>query len=280
MRPGVLLYAAVVLCCSATDVQAQRQEQPRLLGVERAFQKTAVTDPWSLAPHADQEPRRQTRRGARIGAVVGVIGGTALGSLTALWCVAFGDPCYWTIPAGAVAGAASGAAAGAIIGAAIPAEAPSAAAERATPRRIGSVALSAGAASANVPAAELTGHEQASGVAVRVNLAAELRPWLALGPDAGMAFFGGDERIRHIALEARLTLPSHPVSPYIAGNLGAYQATRPSLEFLGGSVGAGARWTFAGRRRFIDAGIRRTSNVQYIDPVRMTGVYIGGGTWW
>jgi hypothetical protein len=250
-----------------------------------AAQRVAGPDPHATVrlefdPPSLQEPRRQTRRGAVIGAVAGGIGGLGGGVFVSWICRIEGSSsCDWAIPAGGLLGVAAGAAAGAIIGAAIPTEArPAGEAAPRARRRIGSFGGAAGPA--HVVMGDFSGGTrlEAGGIGARASLAAELRPWFALGPDAGIAFFGAGEQVRHIALEARFTMREGGVEPYIAGNLGAYQATAPSLEFLGGSVAAGGRLVRGGR--YFDLSARYSRNAQNIEPLRMVSVQLGAGVYW
>jgi hypothetical protein len=120
------------------------------------------------------------------------------------------------------------------------------------------------------------------GVSARANVFAELRPWFAIGPDAGMAWFGDGGNIRHAAVAVRGTWSGSPwIAPYISGQLGAYQSTGPSLEYLGGALSAGLRVTpVRGGRGFIDVEARRSRNAQNIAPMRMRSLSIGGGIYW
>ena len=202
------------------------------------------------------------------------------------------------IPLVGLLGAASGAALGAIIGAAIPRRgdetadtvaAPSdepatdvspRAARPAGARRIGALGITAGRASGTVES-WTNGAIDGDGPLVRVTLAAELRPWFAIGPEVGQAWLGNAGRVRHAAVAVRATWPAHPLSPFASGNVGAYDATRPSLEFLGGGIGLGARFTpRRGRRWFVDIEARRSGNIQNIEPVRLTELSLAGGVYW
>jgi hypothetical protein len=249
----------------------------------------AFTNPF--AEHGGQQPRRQTRRGARIGAIAGTVAGLGIGSLMALWCRGLSSgTCDAAIPIVTVLGGVSGAVGGAIIGAAIPTEA--AAPGTAAPpveRRIGSATLVLGAAHARqegytgewaegpVSARWIEG----SGPAARANVYAELRPWLAIGPEAGIAWAGDLGRVRHAAVSIRGTGAMGRVNPYVAVNLGAYQSTGPSLEFLGGGIGAGVRLApRSDSRSFVDVDARYSRNLQHIEPLRMHGLNVGGGFYW
>jgi hypothetical protein len=277
--------------CAATPVRAQEQgavpatELPRVVLPADVAAWTPLPDPGS------PQPRRQTRRGARIGAVVGALTGLGIGSLMALWCRGLStEPCDAAIPVITVLGGVSGAVGGAIIGAAVPTEAatpgtPAPAVER----RIGSATLSLGAAHARqegypgdwVDGPRTAAWVEGSGPAARANVYAELRPWLAIGPEAGIVWAGDLGRVRHAAVSIRVTRSMRQLSPYVAVNAGAYQSTGPSLEFLGGGIGAGVRLApRLGSRSFVDIDARYSRNLQHIEPMRMRGVNVGGGFYW
>jgi hypothetical protein len=237
----------------------------------------------------DRQPRRETRRGLRIGAVTGAIVGAGIGSLIAVWCEAMGDGCLAAIPIVTVLGTASGAAAGAIIGAAIPAErapAPPGGAVQPAPavdRRIGSFSMSVGDAQATlIDEGEQHVLFDGGGIAVRANVYAELRPWFAIGPDLGVAWFGDAGTIRHAAVGVRGSWPLTPAfAPYISANAGAYDSSSPSLEYLGGGLGLGFRVTpVRGNRAFLDLEARSSRNLQNIAPMRMRTLSVGGGVYW
>jgi hypothetical protein len=242
-----------------------------------------VPDPGPL----QEDGRRYTKRGLVIGAIAGAVAGLGIGAFIAVFCESEGDDCGAVVPVVTAIGIASGAAAGAIIGAAIPRppqERPAAdtvPATADTPRRrtIGSLSAAAGVAHAVID--DGVGEFRGSGPFVRVNLAAELRPWLAIGPEVGKAWFDDGGAIRHGALAVRGTWARPHVAPYAAVNLGAYQTTGPSLEFLGGGLGIGARITpLAGRRLFLDIEGRASRHMQNIAPMRMLGLSLGGGLAW
>lgn len=243
------------------------------------------TSPW-FAGEWQERPRRQTLRGARVGAVLGALGGLGLGVGVALVCriegSSEGDNCDGFIPLITVAGALSGAAAGAIVGAGIPTEPARPGTPAPTPaRRIGSAGLSVGYSRGTVE--DYSGERwlDSDGFSARAAFHAELRPWFATGPEAGITWFADGQQIRHVALAARgMPWPGHRLSPFLTGNLGAYQVTGPSLEFLGGGIGAGARWQPTGGRTFLDIEARLSANAQNIEPMRMRGFFLGGGIYW
>ena len=231
---------------------------------------------------------RHTKRGLVIGAIAGALGGLGIGTFIYLFCEGENDDCGPVIPIVTVLGAASGAAAGAIIGAAIPRGDerarvdPEPEGQQAEPvaRRIGSFSAALGWASATIH----EGSREAfsgSGPALRLGLMAELLPSLAIGPEVGQAWFDEGGNIRHGALALRGTLPRPRISPYASANLGAYQATRTSLEFLGGGLGLGARVRpLGGDRFFVDVEGRYSRHTQNIEPMRMRTVWVGGGLYW
>lgn len=270
-----VLVPLCLLWLPAPTVQAQ-QPAVEVPSVSAGAQVDSI-----LGARWQPAPRRQTLRGARIGAIVGAIGGFGAGGFLALICRAENDRCDGAIPLLTVLGSASGAIGGAILGAAVPADPPPRRAPAPTAaRRTGSATLSAGAAHGRVDDFGNVDGYAGSGLALRANLFAELRPWLAIGPDAGIAWAGDDSRIRHVALGVRSTWQRGTISPYVAANVGAYQATRPSLEFLGGALGVGARWQPTGGRMFLDVEGRLSRNVQNIEPMRMRSVYAGAGMYW
>ncbi|MEX2608901.1 MAG: hypothetical protein WEA24_03080 [Gemmatimonadota bacterium] len=238
-------------------------------------------------PAAPQEaPERSTRRGLIIGAVAGAAVGLGIGSFIALYCVSENDSCPGAIPVVGLLGAASGALAGAVLGAAIPARAPR---EPATPDRpagswgetdTGSFAVAAGAAHARIEDDSSLLHE-GSGWSVRAVFLAELKPWLALGPELGYASFGAGGEVRQGAAAVQLRWPGARIRPYVGAQLGAYQMTLPSLEFLGGGISAGARVRpFARRRHFVEVEARLSSQVQNIAPMAVRALSLGVGTAW
>jgi hypothetical protein len=291
LRGVVRFTLLATLSCAGTPVRAQEHAAVPTAELPRVM---LPADTGFMVPFAEdgaQQPRRQTRRGARIGAVVGTIAGLGIGSLMALWCRGLSsERCDAAIPMVTVLGGVSGAVGGAIIGAAVPTEAATPGAPApAVERRIGSATLVLGAASARqegYPGERAEGPRTAawvegSGPAARVNVYAELRPWLAIGPEAGIAWAGDLGRVRHAAVSARGTRPMRQVNPYVAVNVGAYQSTGPSLEFLGGGIGAGLRLApRSGSRSFVDIDARYSRNLQHIEPMRMRGLNVGGGFYW
>jgi hypothetical protein len=246
---------------------------------------------------AQEGSRRQTWRGAKIGGIAGAVAGLGVGGFIALWCRAEGDPCDAAVPVVTLLGAAGGAVGGAIIGAAIPRHPDTGRVAPPVERRIGSASLSLGVVHARQEDYAGEPFLDGSGPAARLNLYAELRPWLAIGPEAGIAWTGGGVRrpvpgddvvplpdeggkVRHAAVAVRLSGRFGGLAPYAGGNVGAYQTTGPSLEFLGGAVMAGARWTPGAGRGFIDVDARYGGNLQNIEPMRFRGLYIGGGLYW
>jgi len=185
-------------------------------------------------PAAPQEaPERSTRRGLIIGAVAGAAVGLGIGSFIALYCSSERDSCPAAIPVVGLLGAASGALAGAVLGAAIPARSPR---EPAAPDRpagsrgetdTGSFAVAAGAAHARIEDDSSLLHE-GSGWGVRAVFLAELKPWLALGPELGYASFGAGGAVRQGAAAVQLRWPGARIRPYVGAQLGAYQTTLPS----------------------------------------------------
>jgi hypothetical protein len=246
--------------------------------------------------------QRQTRRGARYGAIAGGIVGLGMGGFMGLYCAGTQSPndhCWRPVPLIIGLGIVSGAAAGAILGAAVPgpdaAARPGAAdttgAPAARPRSIGSAGLAAGVAHASIE--DGTGEvARGGGTTARLNLYGELRPWLALGPELGIASFGSAGDIRHIAVATRIGLGgglggrdgrfgNSRIIPFVTVNAGAYDTTGPSLEFFGGGAGLGVRY-HAGRdgRFFADVEGRYSRNLQNIEPMRMRSLSISGGLYW
>jgi hypothetical protein len=222
------------------------------------------------------QPRRQTLRWARYGAIAGGATGLGMGALLAIYCAGTSDGCIGVVPAFTAIGLVSGAAAGAIIGAAIPASG-------AGPGTIASAGLSVGVARATIGGRgrpdEALDAQRVSGTAARANVYAELTPWMGLGPEVGIASFGDAGDIRHVAVATRFMLPARRVSPFVTAHLGAYDSTEPSLEYLGGGFGAGAR-LHGGSRFFVDVEARYAANMQVIEPMRMQAVTISGGLYW
>jgi hypothetical protein len=291
---AVCLCVGTILAVLASGASAQRLADVQPAGV------TAVPDrqPALAIERADatgdvrdalQPAGRHTRRGLVIGGIVGGASGLAIGSFIALWCESGGetDGCLEAIPIVTVLGAASGAAAGAIIGAAIPRRGTVAAspADPATParaarQRIGSASLAGGVAHAELH--DWSGpYFKGSGTTVRANFLAELRPWFAIGPEAGIADFGNRGQVRHAALAMRTTADIRlaGLHPYAVVNFGAYDVTAPSIEFFGAALGAGIRWE-PRERFFVDAEARLQRNAQNIEPMRMRAFSVGGGLYW
>ncbi len=239
---------------------------------------------------------RYTKRGAIIGAALGAAGGLGFGVLLALFCEAEGDGCWGIPPLLGLAGALGGGLVGGILGAAVPRD-DGAVPERREPRDepadtlrertpyeevvappppTGSLALAAGYADADIAETR-----EGAGPAARLHVAAEIGSWFSIGLEAGQSFLGDAGDVRHGAVTLRATLPRRRVSPYVNGNLGYYQMTEPSLEFFGGSLGAGARilpgdyssW-------FIDVEARHSRNLQNIEPLRMNALLAGIGWYW
>ena len=232
-----------------------------------------------------QSAGRHTKRGLIIGAIAGTVGGLAFGTFFHLFCQAEGDDCSSVIPIVTVLGAAGGAAAGAIIGASIPrgGDAPPTpdAEEPAAPdRRIGSFNASFGYANGRID----DGFRPAfsgSGPTLRLGLMAELKPWLAIGPEIGQAWLAEERNVRHGALAVRVTWERPRIAPYAQANLGLYQTTGVSREFLGGGLGVGARFLpFAGERFFFDVEARASRHTQNIEPMRMKTLSAGAGVYW
>lgn len=312
-RTRLLLLLLVV--CVPTSVHAQRRPASVQPGVPpspllhvRDAPADAVLYPATLMREAQQQSTgRHTRRGLVIGAIIGAAGGIGFGTLIGLFCEGEGDSCWAAVPLIGLLGAAGGGALGAIIGSAVPRgddattepdvvetpEPDTAAAREPTPgpperepggpaaaNRTGSFGGSFGWANATI---EGGGREAFSGSGSMVRFAgyAELRRWLAIGLEVGHASFGAGGAVRHAAVAFRGTVARRTASPFIAANLGAYQSTLPSLEYLGAGIGAGVRFTpFDDRRFFIDAEGRWSRNAHNVDPTRMTSLSVGGGFYW
>lgn len=282
---------AALLLLAPMDVSAQQRPPARIEAADAAA--LGPTAELAVARDAAQQRTtgRYTKRGMVVGAIAGTLAGIGIGSFLALLCESEGDGCDNALPVVTLLGAASGAVAGAIIGAAIPRPVRESAdsvtetptpqpAERATPRRIGSVSVAAGGAVATIRDG-VGGEFEGSGPALRFGLAAELLPWLALGPEVGQAWFGDGGTIRHGALAVRLTLPRPRIAPYVSANIGAYDSSAPSLEYLGGGLGVGARLTpVTGHRYFVDAELRASRNIQNIEPMRMATLSVDAGLYW
>jgi hypothetical protein len=250
-------------------------------GATTLVRPVAMTLPWfedGDGPAAGWQaaaPRRQTWRYARIGAIAGGAAGLVVGGWMALYCSSTAEGgCFLALPAFTFLGAASGFAAGAIIGATVPASG-SVPAERS----IGSGGIGVGAANATIGFEDGT-TQQRGGSALRANAWAELRPWLALGPEVGIGSFGDAGNVRHIAVATRLSPGRGRVVPFATANLGAYDSTGPSLEYLGGGIGAGARLRTADGRFYVDVEARHSRNAQNIDPMRMNSLTVAGGIYW
>jgi hypothetical protein len=246
---------------------------------------------WADDLTVQEGPRRQTWRFARYGAIAGAVTGGLAGAWLTLYCSSGNyDGCFrYPFIFGGL-GALAGGTAGAIVGAAIPtggAADPAAPPAAEGPRRaIGSGSLAVGVAGGSVTGwDEVTRMErryEGTGPVVRASVHAELRPWLALGPEVGQAWLGEAGEVRHIAVAVRVGGRGvGRLSPYATVNLGAYDSQRPSLEYLGMGVGAGVRLTPGGTRRFFaDLEARHSRNAQYIEPTRMNGLTFGGGLYW
>lgn len=288
--PGPLRCTAIALLLVMLPAAAEAQHRPAwpvvvppATPMHTSHVETAAAAGEMLAL---QSTGRHTKRGLIIGAIAGSLGGLAFGTLIHLFCETEGDDCGAVIPIVTVLGAASGAAAGAIIGAAIPrndggaAPAPEAEEPAAPDRRIGSFNASFGYANGTIDdgiRSAFTG----SGPTLRLGLMAELRPWFAIGPELGQAWLGPEGDIRHAALALRLTWERPRIAPYVHANLGLYQTTGVSREFLGGGLGVGARFMpFAGERFFFDVEARASRHTQNIEPMRMKTLSAGAGVYW
>lgn len=279
---------ALVLLTVLSPVTAAAQHKPAAPAVTSPMPMDHAASEAHLAvgaPLTLQSGGRHTKRGLIIGAIAGAVGGLAFGTFFHFFCQAEGDDCSSVIPTVTVLGAASGAAAGAIIGAAIPrgGDAPPTpeAQEPAAPdRRIGSFNASFGYANGRIDdgfRAAFSG----SGPTLRLGLMAELKPWLAIGPEIGQAWLAEERNIRHGALAVRLTWERPRIAPYMHANLGLYQTTGVSREFLGGGLGVGARFMpFAGERFFFDLEARASRHTQNVEPMRMKTLSAGAGVYW
>ena len=230
-----------------------------------------------------QEQERHTRTGLIVGTALGAATGLGIGTFIKLLCESEGDGCDNALPVITVLGAVGGAVAGAIIGSAIP-KGPRDPAVTATEvpvrNRIGSASISFGAGAFRLRDA-IGVTSRASGAAVRANVYAELKPWLALGPEVGIVLGGDEGNVRHGALAVRASMDRDRFSPYIAANLGAYQSTGPSLEYLGGGIAVGTRYSQSRDSRFfLDIESRLQSNTQNIEPMRAAVLSVGAGTYW
>ncbi len=277
-------------------VHAQHAPAPREPAGATAWYPPALTGQPTAPATAPQQPTgRQTKRGLVVGSIVGAAGGLAFGSFIGLLCEGEADPCWGVVPVSGLIGAVGGGALGAIIGAMIPrydmrrpsempprdtaAARPVDTAERPR-RRTGSISAGAGYASATIEGGAGEPFE-GGGPAMRIAFMAELRPWIAVGPELGQALFTEGGEVRHAAIAVRGSWPQRHVAPYIAGNLGFYQTTGPSLEFFGGAIGVGTRilprtdgdW-------FLDVEARFSRNLHNIEPLRMGTVSVGGGWMW
>jgi hypothetical protein len=297
-----LAVAVTSVAAAVTAAGAQVPADPHATAFVPAMLPSPLRVPAALAGDdhalaAQEGSRRYTWRGAKIGAIAGGVAGLGAGGFIALWCRAEGTPCDAAVPIITLGGIASGAVGGAIIGAAIPRHPDTGRAAPPVERRIGSASVSLGMVHARQEDHQGVPFLDDSGLATRINVYAEIRPWLAIGPEAGVAWTGRDgERqipgdgevprpddggqLRHAAVAIRLSGRFGGLAPYAGGNVGAYQTTGPSLEFLGGAVMAGARWTPGSGRGFVDVDARYGGNLQNIEPMRFRGVYVGGGLYW
>lgn len=281
---GLILLPAVMPAAAGAQQKPTAPAWPPTLAPPAAVSAPVPAATTSLESMRQEAVGRHTKRGLIIGAIAGTLGGLGVGTFIYLFCETEGDDCAPVIPVVTVLGAASGAVAGAIIGAAIPRRAEPDVAEPEVredevPRRIGSFGAAAGIATATID--DGLGDQRGTGPVLRVNLAAELRPWLALGPEFGHAWLGDAGNIRYAALAGRGTWTRSRVSPYLTANLGAYQTTGTSREFLGGGIGVGARIApHADSRYYLDLEARGSSNTQNIEPMRMASFSIGGGLYW
>ena len=279
---AVLLLMALI---PATAAAQHKPSAPAATSAMALDQSASDVRAMADGPVSLQSAGRHTKRGLIIGAIAGAVGGLAFGTFFHLFCQSEGDDCTSVIPVVTVLGAASGAAAGAIIGAAIPRDGdapptPEAEEPAAPDRRIGSFNASFGYASGRID----DGFRPAfsgSGPTLRLGLMAELKPWLAIGPEIGQAWLAEERNIRHGALAARLTWERPRIAPYVHANLGLYQTTGVSREFLGGGLGVGARFMpFAGERFFFDVEARASRHTQNIEPMRMKTLSAGAGVYW
>ena len=234
-------------------------------------------------PGSAQEQERHTKTGLIVGTALGTATGFGIGTFIKLLCEAESDDCDKAVPVITILGAVSGAIAGAIIGSAIPkgprdpAVTPT---EVPVRGRIGSASISFGAGAFRVR--DFSGSTmRGSGMTVRANVYAELKPWLALGPEVGIIRGGDAGDVRHGALSVRASLDRDRFSPYIAANLGAYDSTLPSLEYLGGGIAVGTRYSQSRDSRFFfDIESRFQRNAQNIEPTRAAVLSLGAGTYW
>lgn len=274
----------------------QRASEPLLPAGSPAPYLPLTAEPRAPVDPVQRATGRYTKRGLVIGAIAGAAGGVAFGTFVGLLCHGEGDPCWGVIPVGGLIGGVGGSALGAVIGAMIPRHELRRPSEMPPPdttvparpvetrqaarRRTGSVGAGAGYADATIEGGA-DGTFEGSGPAMRLAFMAELRPWLGLGPEVGQALFTDGGEVRHAAIAVRGSLPARRVAPYVAGNLGFYQTTGPSLEFFGGAIGVGMRilprvdgdW-------FLDAEARFSRNLHNIEPMRMRTVFVGGGWMW
>ncbi|MGH7445321.1 MAG: hypothetical protein ACREKM_10605 [Longimicrobiales bacterium] len=309
-RRGVCTFLTLLVVFIPTRSTAQHRPQPVVsthvtpaavlpvllpAGDQRAFDFAGGAG--RLGRLQDEGNGRYTKRGLVLGAILGALGGLGTGALLAIICEVEGDGegCLVAVPVVTILGAAGGAAVGAIIGAAIPRDSdnrdaradttpappPEVALRSEQPDRTGSFGVALGRASATIHGPSGDEPFEGAGPAIRANVYAELRPWLAIGPEVGQAWFGDGGAIRHAALAVRGTWPLQLVSPFVAADLGAYQTTGPSLEFLGGGIGAGARINPLDERRFfLDVEARSSRNLHNVEPMRMTTFSLGGGFYW
>ena len=270
-----LPIAIAALLILAADVSAQRTAPDARVQL--------VPDDIAATAYGFQEPGRHTKRGAIIGGVIGTAAGLGIGTFLALFCETESDGCAGLVLPVTLIGTVTGAVSGAIIGSAIPRgetrAAPPATGDK--PRRVGSFSVEGGLATAKIE--DMSGDNLFSGAggAVQANLYAELKPWLAIGPEGGYAFFGDGGKIRHGSLAFRFTREMDRISPYLGANIGAYQTTLISTEYLGGGVSLGARINpTRNARTFVDLNARYNRHLQNIAPMQMGALSIGFGTSW
>lgn len=285
----VRVLVVLMIALMASPASAQRRPSPRVasMAVLPALPGGADTSGTgrSLDVLQDEGSGRYTKQGLIVGALAGGLGGLGFGTLLGLFCEAEGDGCWGAVPIITLIGAAGGGAAGAIIGAAIPRrrtprDTSAAPPVRERPRRIGSFEIVLGRAHATIHGATSTPF-RGVGPEFRANLFAELRPWIAIGPEVGQAWFDEGGNIRHAGVTLRTTWSRRTISPYAALNLGAWQTTAPSLEFFGGSFGAGARISpLADAPFFADVEARYSRNLHNIEPMRMKSLSFGVGFTW
>jgi hypothetical protein len=254
---------------------------PAAARAQHAARAWPVVQP-PLAPTA-QEQERHTKEGLIIGTALGTATGFGIGTFIKLLCETESDDCDKALPVITVLGAVSGAIAGAIIGSAIPKgrRDPDVTPTEVPVRdRIGSASISIGAGAFRLrDAVGIT--SRGNGAVMRANVYAELKPWLALGPEVGIVRGGEAGSVRHGALSVRASMDRDRFSPFVAANLGAYQSTGPSLEYLGAGIAVGTRYSHARDSRFfLDIESRFQRNAQNIEPMRAAVLSVGAGTYW